>query len=98
MVLDLPPHLQQRRAKLCRRDRRGDLPRATEARRHYRFLDRGLTAFGAGDLAGLLLRLEPVSVTKPPLQIVAMSTAQRKQDHSRQPPHRPPYTGPARAS
>src|SRR6202035_5056521 len=81
MALDLPPHFQQRRAKLCRRYRRRCLPRSAEARRHYRFLDRGLTAFGAGDLAGLLLRLEPISVTKPSVELVAMSTAQREQDH-----------------
>src|SRR5580692_3953624 len=93
--LDLPPHFDQRGAELCRGDWRGDLPRSAEARRHYRFLDRGLTAFGAGDLAGLLLRLEPVSVTKPPFELVAMSTAQRKQDHLGQPPSRQLYTGPS---
>src|SRR5438067_399707 len=47
--LDLPPHLDQRCAKLCRRDRWRSLLRSAEARRHYRFFDRGLTAFGAGD-------------------------------------------------
>src|SRR5580693_1923792 len=81
MGLDPPPHFDQRRAKLCRRNRRRSLPRAAEAWRHHRFLHRGLTAFGARDLAGLLLRLEPVSVTKPPFELVAMSTAQREQDH-----------------
>src|ERR1700758_1332253 len=35
--LDLPPHFDQRGAELCRRDRRGNLPRSAEARRHYRF-------------------------------------------------------------
>src|SRR5437660_723075 len=57
VALDLPPHFEQRRAKLRRGDRWRTLPRAGETWRHHRFLDRGLTAFGAGDLASLLLRL-----------------------------------------
>src|SRR5690349_9321416 len=78
--LDLSPHLEQRRAKLGRGDRRRCFFRSGEARRHHRFFDRGLTAFGASDLASLLLRLEPISVTKPSFELVAISTAQREQD------------------
>ncbi len=35
----------------------------------------------AGDLAGGMLRLEPVAVAKPCLEFMAVGAAQRKQDH-----------------
>src|SRR5689334_23653747 len=79
--LDLPTHLYQGRPKLCGRHRRRTLLRAADTRRHYRLLDRSLTAFGAGDLTRLLLRLESVPVTKPSFELVAFSTSQREQDH-----------------
>jgi SAM-dependent methyltransferase len=44
-------------------------------------LDLGFAAFGTGDLAGLLLRLESVAVTKPAFKVVATGATQRKQNH-----------------
>ena len=40
-------------------------------RRHHSLLDCGIAAMRAGDLARLLLRLETVAVTEPPLEFVA---------------------------
>src|SRR6516165_1728224 len=79
--LDLPPHLPQRRAELCGGHRREGLSRASQTRCHYRLLDRSVTATRAGDLTRLLLHLEPVSVTKPPLELMTVSAPQREQDH-----------------
>src|SRR5215469_1920724 len=79
--LDLAPHFEHRGTELRGRDRRGCLPRSAEPRRHDRLFDRGIAAFGASDLTRLLLRLEPVTVAKPALKLMALGTAQREQDH-----------------
>src|SRR5438445_13281606 len=79
--LDAAAHLDQRCAKLSGRNRRRGFPRAAETRSHYRLFDRSIAAIGAGNLAGLLLCFEPVAVTKPPLELMAVSTTQREQDH-----------------
>src|SRR6516225_4427393 len=79
--LDLPAQLDQCCTELYGRHRRHRFARSAETRGHHRFFHRSVAAFGAGDLTGLLLRLEPVPVTKPPLEFVAASTAQREQDH-----------------
>src|SRR5215469_2283907 len=80
MRLDLPTHLEQRRPELRRGDRRS-FPRARQAWRHHRLFYRRIAAFRARNLAGLLLCLEAVPVTKPPLEFMAVRTAQREQDH-----------------
>src|SRR5258708_3111223 len=79
--LHLPAHLDQSSAELGGGNRRSGFPRTGETRRHDGLLDRGVAAFRAGDLTGLLLRLEPVPVTKPRVELMAVSTAQREQDH-----------------
>src|SRR6516162_1266393 len=79
--LDLAPHFEHRGTELRGRDRRGCLPRTPEPRRQDRFFDRGIAAFGASDLTRLLLRVEPVTVAKPALELMSPGTAQREQDH-----------------
>src|SRR5262249_58612942 len=79
--LDLPAHLDQRRAELRRRHRRHCFARTPDTRGHHRLFHRGVAAFRARDLAGFLLRLEPIPVTEPALEFVAVSATQREQDH-----------------
>src|SRR5882724_9874497 len=79
--LHMPAHLDQSSAELGRGNRWSGFPRAGETRRHDGLLDRGAAAFGAGDLTSLLLCLEPVPVTKPRVEFMAVSTTQREQDH-----------------
>src|SRR5215831_15225471 len=79
--LDLPAQLDQRGAKLCGRHRRNGLPGPAETGCHYRLLNRGIAAFGTGDFARLPLRLERVPVAKPALELVAVGTTQREQNH-----------------
>src|SRR5215471_9990887 len=79
--LDLAPHFEQGGTELRGRDRRGCFPRTAESRCHDRLFDRGIAAFGASDLTRLLLRLEPVTVAKPALELMPLGTAQREQDH-----------------
>ena len=50
-------------------------------RRHQSLLDLGVAAFRAGDLAGLVLRLEALAIAEPGLEFVAGRAAQREQDH-----------------
>src|SRR5215472_7449701 len=79
--LDLPAQLHQSRPELRWRNRRHGVPGAAEARGHDRLFDRSVAALGAGDLARLPLRFEPVPVAKPSLELVAVNTTQREQDH-----------------
>ena len=57
------------------------VPGAADARGHDRLFDRSVAALGAGDFARFPLRFEPVPVAKPSLELVAVNTTQREQDH-----------------
>src|SRR6202022_1911297 len=79
--LDLSAQLDQCGAKLRRRDRGHGFPGSAETGCHYCLLNRDIAAFGTGNVARLLLRLERVPVAKPALELVAVGTTQREQDH-----------------
>src|SRR5262249_49480410 len=81
MGLDLPTHLDQRRAELRWRHRRHCFARTSDTRCHHRLFHRSVAAFWACDLASFLLHLEAIPVTKPALEFVAVTATQREQDH-----------------